>query len=417
MSRPVRSPAGSLLVVAVLGAAITLAVAFSADVPRADALHIAAIGAGVALLGCGAGFVLVRVTRRRSLGFQIVATASVVLVSVAIGAWVAAQAMFLNEQDLATLGVILAAAGTVGIGTALVLGHRVGAASSALIDVARRIGNGETVIEPVSDDVPAELARLYDELCDAAARLHEARAREQALETSRRELVAWVSHDLRTPLSAIRALAEALEDGVADDPVTIARYHTLLRVEAERLSGLVDDLFELSRTQAGVLRLEFESVSLADLVSDALAGASAVAATKGVHLEGRLAGAVPDLQASAPEVLRALRNILENAIRHTPSDGTVVVEAGAEGDHAYVSVQDSGSGISDDDLPRVFDIAFSGDSARTPGGGAGLGLAIARGLVEAHAGEVVAQSGPQGARFTVRLPLSVPVEGDECASL
>ena len=155
--------------------------------------------------------------------------------------------------------------------------------------------------------------------------------REQALEGSRRELVAWVSHDLRTPLSAIRALVEALEDGIVDDRPTVARYHTMLRIEAERLSGLVDDLFELSRTQAGVLRLEFESVSLADLVSDALAGASAVAATKGVHLEGHVAGVAPELHASAPEVLRALRNMLENAIRHTPSDGTVVVEAGSRG--------------------------------------------------------------------------------------
>jgi signal transduction histidine kinase len=224
--------------------------------------------------------------------------------------------------------------------------------------------------------------------------------------------VAWVSHDLRTPLSAIRALAEALEDGIVADPMTVARYHTVLRLEAERLSGLVDDLFELSRTQAGVLRLEFESVSLADLVSDALAGASAVAATKGVHLEGHLAGVAPELRASAPEVLRALRNILENAIRHTPSDGTVVVEAGAEGDHAYVTVEDSGGGISDEDLPRIFDVAFSGDAARTPGGGggAGLGLAIARGLVEAHSGEVVVQNGPDGARFTVRLPLAAPAE-------
>jgi signal transduction histidine kinase len=298
----------------------------------------------------------------------------------------------------------------VGVGTALALARRVGDASSELIEVARGIGNGAPTLMPVSDDVPEELARLCHELQEAAIRLHDAREREQTLESSRRELVAWVSHDLRTPLSAIRALAEALEDGIVDDPGIVARYHTLLRVEAERLTGLVDDLFELSRTQAGVLRLEFESVSLADLVSDALAGASAVAATKGVHLEGHLAGTAPELYASAPEMLRALRNILENAIRHTPSDGTIVVEAGADGDYAYVSVQDSGGGIADEDLPRIFDVAFSGDAARTPGSGAGLGLAIARGLVEAHSGEVIVQSGPEGACFTVRLPLATPVE-------
>ena len=405
-----RSTRLSLALVAVVGAVATLLVAFSADVSSHDALQIAAIGAGVALLGSLGGLIVVRVTRTRSLSYQIVASALIVLVPVALGAWVAAQAMFLNEHDLGTLAVILVAAGTVGIGTALAIARRVGDASSELIDVARAIGNGTPTLAPVSDDVPEELARLYRELQGAAVRLHDAREREQALEASRRELVAWVSHDLRTPLSAIRALAEALEDGMVEDRATVARYHTMLRVEAERLSGLVDDLFELSRTQAGVLRLEFESVSLADLVSDALAGASPVAASKGVHLEGHVAGVAPELHASAPEVLRALRNILENAIRHTPSDGTIVVEAGTAGDHAYVTVQDSGGGISDEDLPRVFDVAFSGDSARTPGGGAGLGLAIARGLVEAHSGEVVVQNGPEGACFTVRLPLAAPAE-------
>jgi signal transduction histidine kinase len=394
-----------VLVVGVVGALATVAVAFGAGMTTDDALQVAGIGVGVALLGTIGGLLLVRGARRRSVSFQIVATALVVLVPVAVGAWLAARTMFLNEHDLGTLAVILVASATVGIATALVLGNRVGRASHQLIDVARGIGNRAQTLPPVGDDVPEELARLYDELQEAATRLREAREREQSLDSSRRELVAWVSHDLRTPLSAIRALSEALEDGIVDAD-SVPRYHSMLRVEAERLTGLVDDLFELSRTQAGVLRMEFEHVSLADIVSDALAAAAAAAAAKGVHLEGHLAGAAPELYASAPEMLRALRNILENAIRHTPSDGTVVVEAGADGDHAYVSVQDSGAGIPDDVLPRVFEVAFSGDTARSPGSGAGLGLAIARGLVEAHAGEVVVRNTDDGACFTIRLPLA-----------
>jgi signal transduction histidine kinase len=395
-----------LLAVAVLGVVVVALVAATADVPVSDAIEVAGIGAGTAILGCTAGVLVLSALRRRSLAAQIAATAVVVLLPVAVGAWVAAQAMFLSDHDLTTLAVILVAAGTVGVVTALVVGRRVGRASSALIDVARRLGAEEMVPDDPLEPVPEELQRLYDELVLAARHLAEARRREHALDQSRRELIAWVSHDLRTPLAAIRAVAEALEDGMVDDPVTIARYHGIVRMEADRLAGLVDDLFELSRAQAGVLRLEFARVSLGDLVSDALAGADAVAAAKGVRLEGQLHGPSPEIDASAPEVLRALRNVLENAIRHTPSDGTVIVESGVRDTHGYIEVRDSGGGIATEELERVFDVAFSGDPARTHDSGAGLGLAIARGLLEAHRGDITVRNENGGACFTMRLPLS-----------
>jgi signal transduction histidine kinase len=199
-------------------------------------------------------------------------------------------------------------------------------------------------------------------------------------------------------------MVEALEDGVVDDPETVARYHGRLREEADRLAALVDDLFELSRSQAGVLRLELERVSLADVVSDALAGATPVADAKGVRLHGVMRDEAPTLRASAPELLRALRNILENAIRHTPSDGTVVVEAGVDAGCAFIAVVDHGGGIPEPALERVFDVAFRVDPARQ-GPGAGLGLAIARGLVEAHHGDVSVCNENGGCRFTVRLPV------------
>jgi signal transduction histidine kinase len=251
------------------------------------------------------------------------------------------------------------------------------------------------------------LTRLAAELTATEARLDEARRRERTLEASRRELVAWVSHDLRTPLAGIRAVVEALEDGVVTDPDTVARYHRTLREEVDHLAALVDDLFELSRTQAGALRLQFSRVSLGDLVSDALAGSAPVAAAKGVHLEGRVVGRATDVEASPPEVLRALRNLLENAIRHTPSDGSVVVEAGVDDDapdSVYVSVRDTGGGVPEADLERIFEVAFQTDPARTPGGGAGLGLAIAKGLVDAHRGELTVRNENGGAQFTLRLP-------------
>jgi signal transduction histidine kinase len=371
-----------------------------------ETLELVLLAAGTATVAAIAGALVLRALHRRSLGAQAAAVAVAAMVGVAVAARVGARAMFLSEHDVWALDVMLIAAGAVSVVSALFLGRRVGAASKALVEVARRIGDGDAPPPVPGSGAPQELARLHRELELTAQRLDEARAREQALDTSRRELVAWVSHDLRTPLAGIRAIVEALEDGVVDDRETVARYYTTLRREADRLAELVDDLFELSRAQAGVLELHMERVWLGDLVSDALASASPIAAAKGVRLEGHLDGTPAELEVSASEVLRALRNILENAIRHTPSDGTVTVEAGRDDTSAYVSVVDTGGGIPDTDLPRVFEVAFRGDAARTPGdAGAGLGLAIARRFVEAHRGDITVRNEDGGCRFTVHLPL------------
>jgi signal transduction histidine kinase len=202
---------------------------------------------------------------------------------------------------------------------------------------------------------------------------------------------------------------EALEDGVVDDPETVARYHRTMRQEADRLAGLVDDLFELSRIEAGALGLDLERVPLDELVSEALAGASIAAGAKGINLRGAVGEPSPVVELSTPEMGRVVRNLLDNAIRHTPSGGTVRIEAGVEPESglAVVSIVDACGGIPEHDLDHVFDLAYRGDAARTPGdGGAGLGLAVAKGLVEAHRGEISVRNEGDGCRFTVRLPLS-----------
>jgi signal transduction histidine kinase len=255
----------------------------------------------------------------------------------------------------------------------------------------------------------AELAALSRDLDASHQRLIESRDRERALEASRRELIAWVSHDLRTPLAGIRAMTEALEDGIVADAPTVSRYHAQIRTEADRLAGMVDDLFELSKVQAGALHLSMQRVTLADLVSDALATATPIARAKGIRLRGRAEEGLP-LEVDVPEVGRALCNLVVNAIRHTPSDGTIEIVAGGEGRRAYVAVHDACGGIPPGDLDRLFDVGFRGTTARTPSrdGGAGLGLAIARGIVEAHRGEVKVANEPErgGCRFTVMLPLA-----------
>ncbi|KAA2252113.1 HAMP domain-containing histidine kinase [Solihabitans fulvus] len=240
----------------------------------------------------------------------------------------------------------------------------------------------------------------------------EARARERAAEASRRELVAWISHDLRTPLAGIRAMGEALADGVVAEPSEVAAYAGRIGTEAERLSGMVDDLFELSRITAGALQLSLSEVPLADVVSEAVAAEGPVARRKGVRLEAE-ASTWPVVLGSDPELARVVRNLLANAIRHTPPDGTVAVQVGVDGAEALLRVDDGCGGIPEQELGRVFDVAFRGTAARTPSpdhsqpAGAGLGLAIARGLVEAHRGRIAAHNHGPGCRFEVHLPLAV----------
>jgi signal transduction histidine kinase len=341
--------------------------------------QVSAVGlaAAVTLVVGLMGVVVVVAIARRSVGRAAVAAPVVVVIAVAAGVYASSRAMFLQPEDSRTVLLVLLAA----VPVAAVLGGL----------VARRV-------------IAADRAATADRV----AREQEARA-----EADRRELVAWVSHDLRTPLAGMRAIVESLEDGVVSEPETVERYLRTLREEVDHLAKLVDDLFELSRTQAGVLRLEYERVSLGDLVSDVIAGSAPVAAAKGVKLEARVVGPPPELDVSAPEVLRALRNLLENAIRHTPSDGSVVVEAGIDTapDWVYVAVRDTGGGIPDADLERIFDVAFQGNTARTPGSGAGLGLAIAKGFVEAHHGQLLVRNENGGATFTIRLPRE-----DSCAS-
>lgn len=394
----------SISVIIAVGTLTTVTTAALSTMSAHDAIDLAALAVATAAVGAAAGAIALRLARRRTIAAQSVIAALVAMLTVVVGVLGAAQAMFLDEEDLGALTVILVASTTVAAVAAVLVGGRVGKASDRLVASARRLGEGATDLG-TSADLPEEMVRLHEELGRSAVRLAEVRAREQALDRSRRELVAWISHDLRTPLAGIRALAEALEDGVVSDPGLVAEYHVALRVEADRLRELVDDLFELSRTQAGVLQLHLERVSLGDLVSDAIASAAPLAAAKRIDLNGRVSGPPPEVTVSAREVLRALRNILENAIRHTPDDGTVSVEAGVDHDRCYVSIADTGGGIQDDDLARVFDVAFRGDAARTPGAGAGLGLAIARGLVEAHHGDLTVRNENGGACFTLRLPL------------
>ncbi|WP_327665421.1 MULTISPECIES: sensor histidine kinase [unclassified Streptomyces] len=367
--------------------------------PLHDILLIALYAfVGAAATGL-AGAAALRLLRRRSLTTSIAVVATVGVVAMLAGTLAVAWAMFLSPHDLSVLTLVAAMAAAVSLATALVLGRWVVARSRELADAARSFGDGGDFAAP---DAPAtaELEELSRELAATSAKLAASRERERALETSRRELVAWISHDLRTPLAGLRAMAEALEDGVAADP---DRYLRQMRTDVERLNDMVGDLFELSRIHAGALPLAPARMSLYDLVSDALAGADPLAREHGVRLVGEQVEPVP-VEVDGKEMSRVLGNLLVNAIRRTPADGTVAVAAHRSPEGVVVSVSDACGGIPEEDLPRVFDTGWRGTHARTPPAGAGLGLAIVRGIVEAHAGRATVSNIPGGCRFEVTLP-------------
>ncbi|MFC5821073.1 sensor histidine kinase [Nonomuraea harbinensis] len=354
---------------------------------------IVVVTAGLGLLVAAAGLAVMWWLRTRSIGVMMAIVVVVAVAATLAGVVAITMRMIIEGPARDVVLSVIAVGGLVGLGVAFVVARRVVAESRRLVAA---VGEPPFV---APRGLPAELQAIADAL-------QEAYARERALEGARRELVAWVSHDLRTPLAGMRAMAEALEDGVVADPETVGRYHRQIKLEVERLSAMVDDLFELSRIHAGALRLSRARIGLADLVADTLAGAEPLARAKGVVLTAEAAASVP-VEADAGALGRALRNLVVNAVKHTPSDLPVVMRAGVESGMACLSVSDCCGGIPEEELSRVFEVAFRGEAARTPtaDGGAGLGLAIARGIVEAHDGVIgVVNEGP-GCRFEIRLPL------------
>jgi signal transduction histidine kinase len=354
------------------------------------------------------GIVFLRLMAARSLGLMItIVVVASVLASMA-GVSVIAYKMMATPSDRDVMLTLIPIGGLAGLAVALVIARRLTKASRALASAVQGVGDNGVYVPPTRT-LPAELSELSAELTATHERLAQARSRERALEASRRELVAWVSHDLRTPLAGLRAMAEALEDQVVVDPREVSQYHSQIRREVDRLTLMIDDLFELSRIHAGALRLSKRMVGLEDLVAEVVASAEPVARHKGVRLTGAAVRGMPVFVDSA-EMGRALRNLVTNAIRHTPSDGGVDVLAEVQSGMACVSVSDACGGIPPGDLPRVFDVAFRGESARTPGPqeGAGLGLSIARGIVEAHSGQIAVRNAGPGCQFLIRLPLARP---------
>ncbi len=379
-------------------------------IPLPDLAIIVGIAASCALLAGLLGALALHVARGRSLLVRVFIVVLTGMLSVVSGMIAVAQAMFLSGHDL-LVGMWVAAAATVAsLVVALVLGRAFTREAERVRRLAADLGDDE-VIAPASG-VPgggSGLAMVEAELARTAQRLKDARDELAAAEASRRELIAWISHDLRTPLAALRAMAEALDDGLAEDP---HRFHRQMRSQVDHLTDLVDDLFELSKIQSGRLVLALESVSLYDLVSDAVAELSALARAREVTIRE---SPNPDLavRGDARELSRVVGNLLINAIQHSPPGSEIVISTELDdAGRAVLSVQDAGGGIQEDDLSKVFVAGWRATVSRTPedlwgrSTNAGLGLAIVHGIVKAHAGDIVVRNVEGGCRFDVMLPLA-----------
>jgi signal transduction histidine kinase len=240
----------------------------------------------------------------------------------------------------------------------------------------------------------AQVSRVFNEM---AAQLQETEAQRAELEQMRRDFIAWTSHDLRTPLTSIRAMVEALHDGVVDDPATVQRYYQTIRGDVIALNSLIDDLFEMAQLDAGGLALEKQPYAFGDLVSDALESFRALAQQRGIDLQAVVADDVGQVRLNAPKIGRVLANLISNGLRYTPEGGLVKVTAISIPNAIQVTIQDSGPGFHPDDLPRIFEQFYRGEQARSRSTGrAGLGLAIARGIVEAHNGRIWAENAADG---------------------
>jgi signal transduction histidine kinase len=319
--------------------------------------------------------------------------------------WVTARLMFASQHDLLLATVLLVFAGGIAMLLGTFLSNGVTRRIEALRRAAHRLAEGDLTTRAVVEGRD-EVAALADSFNHMAEQLQEADAHQRQLNGLRRELVAWATHDLQTPLTAIRVQIEALADGVVDDPETVQRYLRTTQRQVNDLSLLIDDLFQVAQLDAGGLVIQPSPCSLSDLISDTLESFSALAQERGVRLSGSAAAGVDPVTLDSLRIGRLLNNLIANALRHTPAGGQTTLCAWREGAQVFISVADTGEGIRPEDLPHIFERFYRGDKSRPPGaGGAGLGLAIARSIVRAHGGEITVESRlAEGTTFTVTLP-------------
>ncbi len=319
--------------------------------------------------------------------------------------WLTARSMLINEHDLEVTYVLLAFGIAVGIVFGLYAARVLTLRIRELHHAAQRIAGGDlsTRVEVRGRDELADLSLTFNRMI---AQLENSARQQRELEKMRRDLIAGASHDLRTPLTSMRVVIEALADGLIEDVDSRQRYLASLHADIASLSKMIDELFELAQIDAGGLKLDRMPAALRDLISDVMMRLRPLAEAQQVQLDGAVAPDVDPVTFDVAKLERVLVNLINNALRYTPAHGRIDVKADRVGNQARIQICDTGTGIAPADLPYVFDRFYRGDQSRSRAtGGAGLGLAIAKGIVEAHGGTIGVQSElGHGTTFEIRLP-------------
>jgi signal transduction histidine kinase len=342
--------------------------------------------------------------RAGSLARQFALVVAIVVAPVLVALVVGDALMVLSTRGLALVAAIVAAAGVIAIlaarGVAGGILRDVQALRDGLVAVGR--GRRDVTIETSAHDELAELATAANAMI---YQLREEEAGRDQSEAARRDLVAAVSHDLRTPITSLRLLADAIGDDIVEDAETRRAYLRRMGTHIDALSVLIDDLFELSRLEAGDISWTREQVPLQELVGETVEAMRVQAEAKGVAVLSEVPETLKPAQANPEKLQRVLFNLIQNAIRHTPADGSVVVRAESVPAGIEFEVADTGDGIAPEERERVFTAFYRGgtDAARTSPG-AGLGLAVSRAIVEAHGGRIWLAEAPVGTRVRFSLP-------------
>jgi signal transduction histidine kinase len=396
-------PFAMLLALVLLGAGGALLVAAALGMKASELAHLAGLLAPAVVVTVVAATLASSLLRRTSLRQRYLAIAAVGTLVALGNLFALTQAMFVSTRAATVLAVVLTYSSAAGLAAAFASARSSVSALDRVTGTAEIIGDGDLSARVGPLKAGPELDRLAATIDQMADRLQAVRDQEQRVEQTRRDLITAVSHDLRTPLANLRAMVEAIDDGVVTDAPTMRRYIADMRGAVTQLSSLVTDLFELVQIDAGAIEAEVDRARLADVVASALATVEVEAAHKGVVLATDVREAAAAM--CSPHMVRVLQNLLVNAVRHTPADGTIRIEGRREPGSLRLVIEDTGEGISDVDLPHIFDPFYRADTARSADG-AGLGLALAERIVHALGGAIDVDSRPnRGARFDVMLPL------------
>ena len=398
-----------VLVIPIVGTLFSGLIMF--DLPQSDVRQLVTFMTFTGILSSSLSFAFYRLGVLewfRSLRWTIWTMIALMVGMIFLNVWVIARFTFIEQHYLTLTSVLLVFAGlsalTIGFFASKTMTDRLSELTAATQLLAR--GDFSTRLKISGNDEIAQLAATFNAM---AKSLGEVDDQKRQLEQTRRDLTAWVSHDLRTPLTSMRVMIEAMLDGVVQDEETVHRYLDSSRAEIEHLAHLIDDLFELAQLDVGHLTINMQRASISDLISDTLGSMQPKARQHGITLLGEVAPDLDMIDMAPDKIQRVLSNLVDNAIKYTRAGEAITLRAYHSANDIRIDIHNSGSYIPQDVLPRLFESFYRGEGSRMRGDdgarGTGLGLAIARGFIEAHGGRIWANSEEgRGTTFSFTLP-------------